>query len=53
MLNEMIAVYAITDDVLKAVGHREDCCYTISIYVNQLKSCLVRLLNAFLNLSMP
>ncbi|MEB3219163.1 MAG: IS982 family transposase [Nostocales cyanobacterium 94392] len=25
MLNEIITVYAITDDLLKAIGHREDC----------------------------
>lgn len=24
MLNETIAIYAITDDLLKAIGHRED-----------------------------
>ena len=25
MLNEIISIYAITDDLLKAIGHREDC----------------------------
>lgn len=25
MLNEIIAIYAITDDLLKAIGHDEDC----------------------------
>jgi hypothetical protein len=25
MLNETIAIYAIIDDLLKAIGHREDC----------------------------
>ncbi len=25
MLNEIIAIYAITDDLLKAIGHSEDC----------------------------
>lgn len=25
MLNEIITVYAITDDLLKAIGHHEDC----------------------------
>ena len=25
MLNEIIAIYAITDDMLKAIGHDEDC----------------------------
>ncbi len=25
MLNETIAVYAIIDDLLKAIGHHEDC----------------------------
>lgn len=25
MLNEIITVYAITDDLLKAMGHHEDC----------------------------
>jgi len=24
MLNEIITIYAITDDLLKAIGHRED-----------------------------
>ncbi|QFS50214.1 IS982 family transposase [Nostoc sphaeroides CCNUC1] len=24
MLNEIIAIYAITDDLLKAIGHHED-----------------------------
>jgi hypothetical protein len=24
MLNEIIAIYAITDDLLKAIGHKED-----------------------------
>lgn len=24
MLNEIIAIYAIIDDLLKAIGHRED-----------------------------
>lgn len=25
MLNEIISIYAITDDLLKAIGHNEDC----------------------------
>ncbi|BAZ07720.1 transposase [Calothrix sp. NIES-3974] len=25
MLNEIITVYAITDDLLKAIGHHDDC----------------------------
>lgn len=25
MLNEIITIYAITDDLLKAIGHDEDC----------------------------
>ncbi|MEH1988777.1 MULTISPECIES: hypothetical protein [unclassified Nostoc] len=25
MLNKIITVYAITDDLLKAIGHHEDC----------------------------
>jgi hypothetical protein len=25
MLNEIITVYSITDDLLKAIGHNEDC----------------------------
>jgi hypothetical protein len=25
MLNEIITVYAITDDLLRAIGHKEDC----------------------------
>ncbi|MGG6268245.1 IS982 family transposase, partial [Leptolyngbya sp. AN03gr2] len=25
MLDEIIAIYAITDDLLKAIGHQDDC----------------------------
>lgn len=30
MLTEIIAIYVLTDDLLNAIGHREDCCPQIS-----------------------
>ncbi len=30
MINEIIAIYSITDDILKAIGHSEDCRRTMS-----------------------
>lgn len=31
MLNEIIAIYAITEDLLQGIGHQEDCRCVINI----------------------
>jgi hypothetical protein len=53
MLNQIITIYAITDDLLRAIGHKEDCRRNMSdaevittaltaamfFYGNHLKAC--------------
>jgi hypothetical protein len=43
MINEIIAIYSITDDILKAIGHSKDCRRTMSDAENLITACVAAL----------